>query len=313
MTAPAEPGGADPSDPGAHRDPGDAAGPAVDDAADAAVDDPADPAGAASDPLAVAGVRDGVLVRERRGPVLVARLNRPYAANALTPELMAALGATVVLAESDPSVRSLVVTGAGTRAFCAGMDLQAFAAGRAMGFDGTRSSDGFRRLQDGAATVPTVAAVNGPAVAGGFELVLGCDLVVAADTARFALPEVQRGLMPGGGGTFLGERIPWAVALELTLTGDPVDAERAHQLGLVNVVVPAGQVLARALALAERIAANAPLGVAAVHELVRLAVRDRHRAEDRLGEWRRVVFESADASEGAAAFVQRRAPLWQGR
>lgn len=271
---------------------------------------PVDPAEA--DQVAAQGLQAGELVRERHGSVLVARMNRPDAANALTAELMGALGATVVLAETDPDIRALVLTGTGQRAFCAGMDLRAFAAGRPVGFDGSRSADGFRRLQAGSATVPVVAAVNGPAVGGGFELVLGCDVVVAADSARFALPEVQRGLFPAGGGVYLADRLPLGVALQLTLTGEPLDAARALTLGLVNELVPPSEVLPRALAMAERIAANAPLGVAAVHELVRLASRRRDLVEERLEHWRPVVFASADAREGAAAFVERRPPRWQG-
>ena len=150
-------------------------------------------------------------------------------------------------------------------------------------------------------------------MAGGLELLLGCDVVVASSEARFGLPEVKRGLFAAGGGTFIGQRIPLAIALEITLTGDLIDAGRAYELGLVNQVVPPDEVLDAALALAERIAANGPLGVAASKELVRLAASDPRRARERLAEWQRVVFASEDAQEGALAFVEKRPPVWTGR
>ena len=234
-------------------------------------------------------------MRDRRGPVLVARLNRPDARNALTPEVIRGIGAAIVEAEGDPEIRAVVLTGTGDRAFCAGMDLRAFAAGE----------------RD--ATVPVVGAANGTAVAGGFELLLGCDVIVASSAAEFGLPEVKRGLFPAGGGTFLGTKVALGIALEMTLTGDAISAERAYDLGLVNAVVTPDEVLDTAVALAERIAANGPLGVAAVKELVRLGVSDAARARERLDEWRRVVFSSEDAKEGAMAFVEKRAPVWQGR
>ncbi len=252
------------------------------------------------------------LVVERQGAVAVLRLNRPEARNALSPGLIGALGVALGEAEADPDVRAVVLTGTGDRAFCAGMDLRSFAGGGLSDL-GPAAAAGFQRLLRGEAEVPVIGAANATAVAGGLELLLGCDLVVAAEGARFGLPEVQRGLFPAGGGTFLGTRIPLAVALEMTLTGDPIDAARAHALGLVNAVVPADEVLPTALALAERIAANGPLGVAATRELVRLAVADPARAWARVEELQAEVFASADAREGAQAFVERRAPVWTGR
>jgi enoyl-CoA hydratase len=172
----------------------------------------------------------------------------------------------------------------------------------------------FIRLLEGKVAVPVVGAANATAVAGGFELLLGCDLIVASSQAKFGLPEVKRGLFPGSPGTLLlGTRIPLSIALELTLTGDSIDAERALALGLVNAVVAPDQVLAAALDYAERIASNGPLGVAAVKELVRLGVADAGRAAERLRELQPQVFGSEDAQEGARAFVEKRAPVWQGR
>jgi enoyl-CoA hydratase/carnithine racemase len=152
------------------------------------------------------------------------------------------------------------------------MDLRAFAGGpAATDDDDPEATAGFFRLLGGEVTVPVIGAANASAVAGGFELLLGCDLIVASD-ARFGLPEVKRGLFAAGGGTFLGTRVPLAVALEIALTGDAIDAERALALGLVNAVVPPDEVLPTALGFAERIAANGPLGVVATKELVRLGV-----------------------------------------
>jgi enoyl-CoA hydratase/carnithine racemase len=251
------------------------------------------------------------LVRERRGAILVARLNRPDARNALTPELLHGIGAALVEAESDPGIRVLLLTGTGDRAFCAGMDLRSFGSGERMEAD--EATAGYHRLTHGQTVVPVVAAANGTAIGGGLELLLGCDVVVACAQARFGFPEVKRGLFPAGGGTSIGNRIPLAVALELVLTGDLIDAARAYQIGLVNNVVPAAEVLDTALAIAERISQNAPLGLAAAKELVRLGVSDAARATTRMAEWQSVVFGSDDAREGASAFFEKRAPVWTGR
>ncbi|MCU1452016.1 MAG: enoyl-CoA hydratase [Acidimicrobiales bacterium] len=253
------------------------------------------------------------LVRERRGSVLILRLNRPEARNALTPGLVTALGAALNDAEADPDVRVVVLTGTGDRAFCAGMDLRSFAAGEPAPAGSEEAMAGFLRLVRGEVTVPLVGAANASAVAGGLELLLGCDLIVSSSEAQFGLPEVKRGLFPAGGGTAIGLRLPLGVAMELTLTGDPISAARAYELGLVNAVVEPAEVLDAALALAERIAANAPLGVAACKELVRLTVTDAGQAAERLDHWRSVVFSSDDAKEGATAFVEKRPPEWRGR
>lgn len=255
----------------------------------------------------------GEVVRERRGSVLIARIDRPDAHNALSPVVMESLGAAVVEAESTAGIRAMVLTGSGERTFCAGMDLRSFAAGERFDDGDSEAVAAFNRLADGTVAVPVVGAANGSAYAGGLELLLGCDIVVASSEARFGLPEVKRGLFPAGSALFLGTRMSLGSALELVLTGDPIDAARARELGLVNVVVPPGEVLDVALEYAERIAANSPLGVAAIKELVRLGVRDPGRALARRAELRRSVFASEDAKEGARAFLERRAPVWQGR
>ncbi len=252
------------------------------------------------------------LVHERRDQVVVLRLNRPEARNALNPSLIRSFGAAVTDAESDPAVRALVLTASGDRAFSSGMDLRSFAEGGGLTMDAPETR-AFMRFMAGGLHLPVVGAAQATAVAGGLELLLGCDLVVAAHGARFGLPEVQRGLIPGGGGTLLGTRIPLALAMELVLTGDTIDAERALQIGLVNAVVAFDEVLPTALAMAERIAANGPLAVRAVKELTRLAVCDPSAVGARLEHWRPVVFGSEDAREGAMAFVQKREPNWRGR
>jgi enoyl-CoA hydratase/carnithine racemase len=253
-----------------------------------------------------------VLVREQRGNVLIARLNRPEARNALNGALIEQIGHVVLDAEADPAIRAVILTGTGDRAFCAGMDLQDFASGKRREAD-EQAMEGYRRLTEGETSVPVIGAANATAVAGGFELLLACDIIVASSEARFGLPEVKRGLFAAGGGTFLGTRAPLGIALELTLTGDTIDAQRAYALGLVNAVVPPDQVIPAALDYAERIAANGPLGVAATKELVRLSVRDYERARQRREELVKSVFSSEDAKEGARAFVEKRPPVWQGR
>jgi enoyl-CoA hydratase/carnithine racemase len=253
------------------------------------------------------------LVRERRGNLVVLRLNRPEARNALSPGLLGGLGRAILDAESDPEVRAIVLTGTGDRAFCAGMDLRAFASGEGMDGGDPQATAAYSRLFQGDVAIPVVGAANATAVAGGLELLLGCDVIVASSEAEFGLPEVKRGLFAAGGGTFIGTRIPLGVALELVLTGDPISAARAYELGLVNEVVPPGDVLATATALAERIAANGPLALKASKELVRLAVSDPQRWSERREEWQQIVFASEDAKEGATAFVEKRSPVWRGR
>jgi enoyl-CoA hydratase/carnithine racemase len=258
-----------------------------------------------------AAAGEPVLVSDQRGAVRVLRLNRPEARNALNPELIGALGAALATAETDQDVRCVILTGTGDRAFCAGMDLRAFAAGNTP--SPGAGAAGFARFASGELAVPVVGAANATAVAGGFELLLGCDVVVASDEAVFGLPEVKRGLFPAGGGVFISTRIPLAVALELTLTGDPVSAQRALALGLVNAVVPAGEVLAAALEMAGRIARNGPLALRATKQLVRTASTDLAKARELQAKWQPEVFGSADAREGATAFIERRDPVWTGR
>ncbi|HWE56229.1 MAG TPA: enoyl-CoA hydratase-related protein [Acidimicrobiales bacterium] len=254
-----------------------------------------------------------VLLTERRGHLSILRMNRPEARNALNPELMAAMGRAILEAEEDPEIRCVVLTGNGDRAFCAGMDLRSFAEGGKAAPGSEDAVKAFGRFMGGSGTtVPIVGAANATAVAGGFELLLGCDVVVASEAAKFGLPEAKRGLMAVGGGVLLASRIPLAVALELNLTGDTIDAQRAYELGLVNRVVPADQVLDQAVALAEAIAANGPLALQGARLIVRAGAEDMGRARQLLAEWQPRIFRSADAKEGALAFVERREPVWRG-
>jgi enoyl-CoA hydratase len=250
------------------------------------------------------------LVSERHGAVLVLRINRPEARNALNPSLIAAIGSAMVEAEADPQTRAVVLTGTGDRAFCAGMDLRSFAAGAPTD---PAAMANFHRLVSGRINVPIVGAIQATAVAGGFELALACDVIVTSSEAAFGIPEVKRGLFAAGGGTWLGTRIPLSIALELALTGDTVTAARAYELGLVNAVVPPSEVLSTALGYAERIAANAPLSLAATKELVRLSVTDPVQAAERIRHWQPLVFDSEDAREGAVSFVEKRTPVWKGK
>jgi enoyl-CoA hydratase len=253
-----------------------------------------------------------VVERERRDRVGIIRLNRPEARNAVSDEVSEAIEAALDEFEADDGIATVVVTGTGD-VFCAGADLKMVAQGQGMKIATKRGGFGGFVARD--YPKPRIAAVNGPALAGGFEIVLACDLVVAADGARFGLPEVKRGLFAAAGGPFrLARRIPLATATEIVLTGDPIDAARAHELGLVNRLVPRDRVLDEALALAGRIAENGPVAVRNSLKMVREAV-DLTEAEawPRSAELAVEVFSTGDAIEGATAFAEKRPPRWTGR
>jgi enoyl-CoA hydratase len=254
-------------------------------------------------------VADEVLVEQRDG-VQIITINRPEAKNALNKAVAEAIAAAVDELDGSDDLRVGVLTGAGG-SFSAGMDLKAFLRGESPSIDGR----GLCGITTTPPRKPLIGAVEGWALAGGFELLLACDLVVAAETARFGVPEVKRSLVAGAGAALLlPRRVPFAVALELLLTGDPLAAPRAAEIGLVNRLTAEGKALEGALELAATIAANGPLAVAVTKAIA------RNSADWTLEEgWRRQtelmqpVFGSEDAREGATAFAEKRAPVWKGR
>ncbi len=253
------------------------------------------------------------VLHERRGNVEILTINRPEARNAINGAVSKAMSGLMDELAEDADCWVVVITGSGDKAFSAGMDLKAFSSGE--GDDIMGVSGGFGGLTQRDFPKPIIAAVNGPALAGGFEIMLSCDLVVAAAHATFGIPEAKRGLIAGGGGLIrMPKRLPMAVALELAMTGDSIDAERAYALGLVNKVVPPDSLLPEAVALAERIAANAPLAVRYSKSVMRRAAEVPESEgwvinAEAVG----VVFSSADAMEGPIAFAEKRPPNWQGK
>jgi crotonobetainyl-CoA hydratase len=255
---------------------------------------------------------------ERRHHVMIVTLNRPEARNAVSRALAAGVGAALAEAERDIEIRAVIITGAGEQSFCAGADLKAMARGEAATPEAPEHrARGFAGIVTHAISKPLIAAVNGAALGGGMEIVLACDLAVSADHAKFGLPEVKRGILAGAGGAFrILDQLPRKVAMEILLTGDLIDAARAKELGLVNQVVPHAGLLDAALALAQRIAVNAPLSVQASKRIALGIIEGAIPAE--LDKWRlsnaeaKQIFRSDDAREGPRAFAEKRAPIWQG-
>lgn len=258
------------------------------------------------------------VVVDVRDEVMLITLNRPEARNAVNLAVSSAVGQALYDANLDATVRAVVITGSGST-FCAGADLRALADGQpVMPTDGPASAWGFAGYVAHTIDKPTIAAVNGPALGGGVEIVIASDMAIAADTAHFSLPEVRRGLFAGGGGPFrLPRQIPEKVAMEMLFTGDQLSAHRAHGLGLVNHVVDQGDVLSAALDLAARIARNAPLAVQASKRLARGIIDGA--VLDEAGSWARSdseardIFATWDVSEGLRAFKERREPRWEAR
>jgi enoyl-CoA hydratase/carnithine racemase len=245
--------------------------------------------------------------------IALVTLNRPDKRNAVNGDVTAAMVRIIAATEADPSVRAVVLASSHPRVFCAGADLAAVASNQGAGIDtkdgGFAGFTAVRRLK------PWIAAVDGVAVAGGCEIVLACDMVVAGEGSTFGVPEVKRGLLAGSGGTYrLPKVLPRNVALEMLATGEPIDAARAHHFGLVNELVPAGQARDAAMKLAARIAENAPLAVQ--HSL--FVARNSLSASDEEGraasmEAYTVLMASEDIREGPRAFLEKRAPVWKGR
>ena len=261
---------------------------------------------------------EAVLV-ERRGHVTIVTINRPEARNACNEAVWVGCGLALAEAEADVETRVVIVTGAGNQSFCAGADLKAISRGeRIVPEDPVQASWGFAGVASHYISKPIIGAVNGTALGGGTELALACDLLVAAASATFGLPEVKRGLVAGAGGAFrISRQLPRKLGMEMLLVGDPLTAERAFEFGLVNRIVPREQLMDEALALAEKIAANAPLSVQSSKRIALHIVDGKSRDEE--AAWaltvaeRMIVVQSEDAREGPLAFTEKRAPQWKGR
>lgn len=253
---------------------------------------------------------DRTVVVEQSGSVLIITVNRPGQRNAINAGVARQLADALVELDQNEGLRAGVLTGAGDN-FSAGMDLKAHARGEVAHVPGR----GFAGIAESPPRKPLVAAVEGWALGGGFEIVLCCDLVVAAETARFGLPEVRRGLAPRAGGTFrLARKLPHTLAMEVLLTGEPITAAKAAQFGLVNRVTAEGGALATAIELAQVVAGNAPMAVSAAKQVLTessgWAVGTEFARQAPLLD---PVFASADAREGVVAFAEHRLPSWTGR
>ena len=253
---------------------------------------------------------------EKRGHVLIVTMNRPEAKNALTGAMMAGMTAAWDQVDADPEIRACVLTGAGG-AFCAGADLKAMSSGRTHpGSQGDIDLTHIKPLLKGRRlTKPLIAAVEGPAIAGGTEILQGTDIRVAGESARFGVSEVKWGLYPmGGSAVRLVRQIPYTVAADILLTGRHITAAEAKEYGLIGHVVPDGQALAKALEIAETIAANGPIAVQAVLKTIRdsegMHEEDAWQADAIVG---MTAFRSNDAKEGPRAFAEKRKPQWKGR
>ncbi|MEZ5764500.1 MAG: enoyl-CoA hydratase-related protein [Xanthobacteraceae bacterium] len=255
---------------------------------------------------------DAVQTRQVADHVTLVTINRPEARNAVNGDVARGLEQAVLDTEKDPNVWVVILTGAGDKAFCAGADLKAVSAGT--GGLGT-ANGGFAGFVHQPRTKPWIAAVNGFALAGGSEIALACDLVVAIEEAAFGLPEVKRGLVAAAGGLYrLPRALPKAIALELIVTGAHFDAKRAYQHGLVNRLVARDQLMPEALKLAQAICENAPIAVRESLSVARQALDlDDAALRDLSAAASRKVAATEDYKEGPRAFIEKRAPRWVGR
>ncbi len=259
------------------------------------------------------GVGREVLYEVVDGHIAVVTLNRPEVRNAVNPELAAACEYLIKKIEADEAIRVAILTSSNDKVFCAGADLAAISSGRGAGI--ATKDGGFAGFVDARKDKPWIAAVKGYALAGGGELCLACDMIVASEDARFGLPEVKRGLFAGAGGAHrLPRALPRNIALELVATGDPMDARRAFELGFVNRLAPTDKVLDTALELARAIACNAPVSVRESLNIARLSSETTDADLRRLSsEATGRVMATADAREGPRAFLEKRPPAWTGR
>lgn len=259
------------------------------------------------------------VLTERQGHILIITINRAEARNAVNAPVHVGIGLALEDAEADSNIRAVIITGAGDKSFCAGADLVAISRGEQLiPADKTQAAWGFAGIVSHPISKPIIAAVNGFAFGGGCEIALSADLVVAADHAQFGLPEVKVGLFAAAGGAFrIARQLPPKIAMEHLLTGDPFDAQAALKYGFANRVVPLADLLPTALALAGKIASNAPLSVQASKRVALGIFEGRIGAET--GDWaintreRGAVFSSEDSREGPLAFAQKRKPEWKAR
>ncbi len=254
-----------------------------------------------------------VLIERLPEHLLLVTLNRPAARNAVNGDVATGLQAAIDASEADADIWAVILTGTGSEAFCAGADLKAVSTGQGHTLRTERS--GFAGFVHAQRSKPWIAAVNGPALAGGCEIALACDLIVAVPQSRFGLPEVKRGLVASAGGLYrLPRALPRALALEMILTGEPISAERALQLGLINQLAEPALLLAAARTLAGRITVNAPV---AVRESLGVARRALDLSDAELqalsAQAQGRVMASEDFQEGPRAFIEKRAPRWTGR
>lgn len=246
---------------------------------------------------------------ETKQGVLIITINRPQAKNAMTQDVAYAIAAAIDELESNHDLRIGIITGAGN-SFCSGMDLKGFLKGERPSVPGR----GFGGITESRPSKPLIAAIEGYALAGGFELALACDLIVAADNAKFGLPEVKRGLVATAGGLLrLPKRLPYHIAMQHILTGEMLEAAKAHRHGLVNSLVQPGHALEEALKLAQQIVQNGPLALSASKRIV--TESEDWTQEEMFAKQRVIatpVFDSKDAREGATAFAEKRPPAWSG-
>lgn len=262
---------------------------------------------------------DTTILTARQSHILIITINRPEARNAVNAAVHVGIGAALEEAENDPEIRVVVITGAGDKSFCAGADLVALSRGESLyPDDPEQQAWGFAGMITHPISKPIIAAVNGFAFGGGCEIALASDIIIAADHAQFGLPEVKVGLFAAAGGAFrIARQLPQKIAMEHLLTGDPFDAQAALRYGFANRVVALADLLPTAIALAEKIAANAPLSVQA-SKRVALGIHEGLIKAD-IEHWSRntrersTLMRSEDAREGPRAFAEKRKPEWKAR